>query len=146
MEGALTLAEELLLLALHDEKGSTGFTQIDPGLAGALLVDLGRLGALRPEVKELAAVAGSGPEHPVLARAHAVISTSPKLRSAKSWVGRLPGELKPLTGAVAAPTTCGSLTADSQRPAAVGSPGPAVHHRPGPSLRGLGAVGVEDAN
>ena len=99
----LTLAEELLLLAMHDEKGSTGFTQIDPGLAGALLVDLGQLGALRPEGKELAAVTGSGPEHPVLARAHAVISTSPKLRSAKSWVGRLPGELKPLTGTVAAP-------------------------------------------
>lgn len=99
----LTLAEELLLLALHDEKGSTGFTQIDPGLAGALLVDLGRLGVLRPEGKELAAVAGSAPEHPVLARVHAVISTSPKRRSAKSWVGRLPGELKPLTGTVAAP-------------------------------------------
>ena len=66
-------------------------------------MDLGRLGALRPEVKELAAVAGSGPEHPVLAQAHAVISTSPKRRSAKSWVGRLPGELKPLTGTVAAP-------------------------------------------
>src|SRR5918998_4842199 len=96
----LTLAEELLLLALHDEKGSTGFTQIDPGLAGALLVDLGRLGALRPEGK-LAAVAGSEPKHPVLARAHAVISAGAKRRSAKSWVGRLPGELKPLTGTVA---------------------------------------------
>jgi hypothetical protein len=99
----LTLAEELLLLALHDEKGSTGFTQIDPGLAGALLVDLGRLGALRPEGRELAAVAGSEPKHPVLARAHAVISAGAKRRSAKSWVGRLPGELKPLTGTVAAP-------------------------------------------
>jgi len=99
----LTLAEELLLLALHDEKGSTGFTQTHPGMAGALLVDLGRLGALRPEGKELAAVTGSGPEHPVLARAHAVISASPKHRSAKSWVSRLPGELKPLTGTVAAP-------------------------------------------
>ena len=66
-------------------------------------MDLGRLGALRPEGKELAAVTGSGSEHPVLARAHAVISASPKLRSAKSWVGRLPGELKPLTGTVAAP-------------------------------------------
>jgi hypothetical protein len=72
-------------------------------MAGALLVDLGRLGALRPEGKELAAVTGSGPEHPVLARAHAVISASPKHRSAKSWVSRLPGELKPLTGTVAAP-------------------------------------------
>ena len=66
-------------------------------------MDLGRLGALRPEGKELAAVTGSGPEHPVLARAHAVISASPKHRSAKSWVSRLARELKPLTETVAAP-------------------------------------------
>lgn len=110
----LTLTEELLLLAMHDEKGSTGFTQIDPGLAGALLVDLGRLGALRPEGKELATVAGSGSEHPVLARAHAVISASPKLRSAKSWVGRLPGELKPLTGTVAAPLVEGGVLTEQR--------------------------------
>jgi hypothetical protein len=77
----LTLAEELLLLALHDEKGSTGFTQIDPGLAGALLVDLGRLGALRPEGRELAAVAGSEPKHPVLARAPNAAPPS------RGWVG-----------------------------------------------------------
>ena len=99
----LILAEELLLLALHDEKGSTGFTQIDPGLAGALLVDLGRLGALRPEGKELAVVTDSVPQHPVLVRAHAAISASAKRRSAKFWVSRLPAELKPLTGTMAAP-------------------------------------------
>ncbi|MGH8918988.1 MAG: GOLPH3/VPS74 family protein, partial [Actinomycetes bacterium] len=98
----LILAEELLLLALHDEKGSTGFTQTDPGLAGALLVDLGRLGAVRPEGKKLAVVTDSVPRHPVLERAHAAISASAKRRSAKSWVGRLPGELKPLTATVAA--------------------------------------------
>ncbi|MGH3915945.1 MAG: GOLPH3/VPS74 family protein [Pseudonocardiaceae bacterium] len=98
----LILAEELLLLALHDEKGSTGFTQIDPGLAGALLVDLGRLGAVRSEGKELAVVTDSVPQHPVLGRAHAAISASAKRRSAKSWVGRLPGELKPLTATIAA--------------------------------------------
>lgn len=99
----LILAEELLLLALHDEKGSTGFTQIDPGLAGALLVDLERLGALRPEGKELAVVTDTVPQHPALVRVHAAISASAKRRSAKSWVGRLPGELKPLTGTIAAP-------------------------------------------
>ena len=84
----LILAEELLLLTLHDEKGSTGFTQIDPGLVGALLVDLGRLGALQPEGKELVAVAGSGPEHPVLTRP---TQSSPRLPSAappsRGWGG-----------------------------------------------------------
>ena len=91
----LTLAEELLLLAMHDEKGSTGFTQIDPGLAGALLVDLGQLGALRPEGKELAAVAGSGPEHPVLARATRSSPRPPNpAPPSRGWAG-CPGSSSP---------------------------------------------------
>jgi len=114
----LILAEELLLLALHDEKGSTGFTQIDPGLAGALLVDLGRLGALRPEGKELA-ITNSVPQHPVLVRVHAAIAVSAKRRSAKSWVGRLPGELKPLTGTITAPLVDRGVLTEQRRGAAV---------------------------
>jgi Golgi phosphoprotein 3 (GPP34) len=97
----LTLAESVLLIALDDVKGSTGFTPIDPGLAGALLVDLGRLGALRPEGKVLHPVPGVTITHPVLTRAYTAISTSSKARSAKSWVGRLPRDLKPISGTVA---------------------------------------------
>lgn len=62
----LTVAESVLLLALDDVKGSTGFTTVDPSLAGALLVDLGRVEALRPEGKELHPVTRVGIEHPVL--------------------------------------------------------------------------------
>jgi hypothetical protein len=98
-----TVAEGLLLLALDDAKGSAGTTPTDPGLAGALLVDLGRAGALLVEGKELHPVGGVAVEHPVLARAHAVIAASSKPRTAKSWVGRLPRELKPLTETVAGP-------------------------------------------
>lgn len=99
----LTLAENVLLLALDDDKGSTGSTPVDPGLAGALLIDLGRLGALRPERKALHPVDGAAIEHPVLARAYTTIARSSKPRSAKAWVGRLPRELKPLIGTVAGP-------------------------------------------
>lgn len=99
----LILAEELLLLALDETKGSAGSTPLDPGLAGALLVDLGRLGALQPVGRELHPVEGVGLEHPVLARAAAAIAESSKRRTAKSWVGRLPRELKPLTATVAHP-------------------------------------------
>lgn len=99
----LILAEELLLLALDEVKGSTGSTPVDPGLAGALLVDLGRLGALKPMGRELHPVDEGGLEHPVLARAATAIAASSKRRTAKSWVGRLPRELKPLTATVAHP-------------------------------------------
>ena len=78
-------------------------TPIDPGLAGALLVDLGRLGVLQPVGKELHPVEDVGIEHPVLARAATAIAASSKPRTAKAWVGRLPRELKPLTGTVAHP-------------------------------------------
>lgn len=99
----LILAESVLLLALDEAKGSAGSTPIDPGLAGALLVDLGRLGALQPVGKKLHPVEGVGIEHPVLARAATAIAASSKPRTAKAWVGRLPRELKPLTGTVARP-------------------------------------------
>lgn len=99
----LNLAESVLLLALDEAKGSAGLTPIDPGLAGALLVDLGRLGALQPVGKELHPAEGIGIEHPVLAQAAMAIAASSKPRTAKSWVGRLPRELKPLTSTVARP-------------------------------------------
>lgn len=97
----LTIAEELLLLALDEEKGSTGWTSTDAGLSGALLVDLGRLGALRLEGKLLVPAREVVPEHPLLARVHALIASSDKQRKASSWLSRLPTALKPLTGSVA---------------------------------------------
>jgi hypothetical protein len=97
----LTLAEGVLLLALDDVKGSTGCTQVDPGLAGALLVDLGRLGALWQEAKKLHPVPAVTITNPALAQAYATILASSRPRSAKEWVGRLPSDLKPISGVVA---------------------------------------------
>ncbi len=97
----LLLAEELLLIALDDEKGSSRNSRLDLGLAGALLEDLGRVGALRSEGKQLQTVDAAAPEYPLLARTHEVIVGSGKPRSAKAWLDRLPRRLKPITSTVA---------------------------------------------
>jgi hypothetical protein len=97
----LLLAEELLLIALNDEKGSSRNSRLELGLAGALLEDLGRAGALQYKGMELRAVDAAAPAHPLLARAYEVISGSGKPRSAKAWLDRLPRQLKPITRTVA---------------------------------------------
>lgn len=98
----LTLAESVLLLALDDATESLGIRG-ERVLAGALLVDLARVGALRAQGAVLRPVPGVGIKHPVLARVYTTIVTSSKPRSAYRWVGRLPRELIPLTGTVAGP-------------------------------------------
>lgn len=102
------MAESVLLLALDEAKGSVGFTPIDPGLAGALLVDLGRLGALQPVGKQLHPVEGVGIEHPVLVQAATVIAASRKPRTAKSWVSAAVREIQAaVMVAVIVPTVTG---------------------------------------
>ncbi len=99
----LILAEEFLLLALDDEKGSVklGGRDHKPGLAGALLLDLAASGAVRVTDDKLEADPGGRPEHPLLREAHGVIAGSEKRRGAKGWVNQLPRELKPLDDRVA---------------------------------------------
>lgn len=111
----LILGEELLLLALDDARGSVRITSVDLHLGGALLVDLGRLGALRLVGDELHSVKGIGIEHPVLARAAALIASSSKPQTAKAWVLRLPRELGPLTGMVARPLVRRGILTERQR-------------------------------
>jgi len=98
----LILAEDLLLLFLDDEKGSDQASWGgDPGLAGALLLDLTRQRALEERDGKLVAVPGADPDHPLLAAAHGAIAADDKARDAKGWVGRLPKALKPLRARVA---------------------------------------------
>ncbi|MGH4018064.1 MAG: GOLPH3/VPS74 family protein [Pseudonocardiaceae bacterium] len=98
-----TLAEDLLLLALNDAGATTSRTKTEVGLAGALLVDLGRGDALHQQNGRLFAMQGAAPSHPALARTHALIATSGRQQGAKSWVRRLRWELKPITATVAGP-------------------------------------------
>ncbi|MPZ66566.1 MAG: hypothetical protein GEU83_14000 [Pseudonocardiaceae bacterium] len=113
----LLLAEELLLIALDDQKGSSRNSRLDLGLAGALLEDLGGVGALRAEGKELHSVDAAAPEHPLLVRAHEVLVGSGKPRSAKAWLGRLPRQLKPITGTVATGLVQRGVLAEQRRKA-----------------------------
>lgn len=94
----LILAEQVLLFSLDEEKGSDRTSYgVDPGLSGGLLMDLGRLEAVREEDGKIVVVEGAAPPaHPLLAEALEVIGSSDKRRSAKDWVDRLPRELKPL--------------------------------------------------
>jgi hypothetical protein len=94
----LLLAEQVLLLALDDEKGTDRSQWAgEAGLAGALLLDLGERDLLRAGADgKLAAVADTPPEHELLRRVHEIVRGAPDGRTAKAWVDRLQAELKPL--------------------------------------------------
>ncbi|MGF1661776.1 MAG: GPP34 family phosphoprotein [Kineosporiaceae bacterium] len=94
----LLLAEQVLLLALDDEKGTDRSQWAgEAGLAGALLLDLGERDLLRTDTdRRLVAVDGDPPDHEVLRRAYEVVAGSSRRRGAKAWVDRLQTELKPL--------------------------------------------------
>jgi hypothetical protein len=91
----MLVAEALLLLLLDDEEGKASMvTGRDAGLAGALLLDLLGAGGLDDADGKLV-VLGGEPEPPALAAAWRVLSAS-EPRSAKHWVNKLPGKLKPI--------------------------------------------------
>ena len=90
MDRTLNLAEELLLLGLHDEKGtvltaaSLGLTY---GLAGAVLIELERAGLVRLEGKDLIAAPLGLTRDPILDEVLEAVRSSPKVRSIGHWVG-----------------------------------------------------------
>jgi golgi phosphoprotein 3 len=100
----LSLAEELLLVALDDEKGADTANWgggVEAGLAGALLLELAAAGCVKDEDGKLVAAECDPPPAPLAAAALEVIRRDEKRRNAKGWVGRLPKELKPLRRQVA---------------------------------------------
>jgi hypothetical protein len=102
MTDDLLLAEELLLLSLDDEKGSDfTWSGLDPGLAGALLIELTEMGALRVDGEGNLVAGGPRPGDALLAEALDVVTSSDRPRGAKHWVDRLPGKLKPLRRRIA---------------------------------------------
>jgi hypothetical protein len=94
----LILAEQTLLIALDDEKGRDKTQwRSDPGLAGALLLDLARLELVTVEADgKIVAVDGALPGHGLLCDAYITIRQSSKPCNAKRWVQLLPRKLKPL--------------------------------------------------
>lgn len=92
------LAEELLLLAFDDVKGTVlGEAQIalDFGLAGALLMELTLHDALHMDGKKLSIAQTSPLDQPLLNDASALIDAKPG-KHARYWVQQLPRDLKPL--------------------------------------------------
>lgn len=73
----LLLHEQLLLLALDDEKGTSRSSYAEPALAGAVLLDLLSARTLTLSQGHLMAAAGAAPPAGVLSDVKAVIAEEP---------------------------------------------------------------------
>ncbi len=91
----LTLPEQLLLLALHDQKGtilSSASISIEYGLAGAVLTELALRQRAEIRDKKLVLIDTSSTGDEVLDEAITQIKSSAKLRKADYWVHKLTGK------------------------------------------------------
>jgi len=90
----LVFAEELLLLALHDEKGTvvTNASMALPfGLAGALLADLILGDRLHLEDGKVTVISTATTGNEILDEALAMVAQSKKDRKLDHWIGKLSG-------------------------------------------------------
>lgn len=86
----LALPDELLLLALDDDRGTRAHAnELEPGLAGAVLLDLALRGRLDVVDKTVRAIDATSTGDAVLDHALAAIADAPKLRAPKWWVTHL---------------------------------------------------------
>jgi hypothetical protein len=100
----LTLAEELLLVALDDEKGAdtaNWSSGVEAGLAGALLLELAAAGCVAYEDGKVVPVSCAPPADPLAAETLDAIRADDRRRDAKAWIGRIPKALEPLRTRVA---------------------------------------------
>ena len=90
MNKTLTMAEELLLLGLHDDKGTVlaaASLGLPYGLAGAMIIDLVQAGLVRIDGKDLAASPRGSARDEILDEVLEAVRSSPKVRSLGHWVG-----------------------------------------------------------
>ncbi len=93
----LTLAEQLLLIATHDQKGSillAGETAVPYGIAGALLLELSMKKRILWLEKRIAVTDRTPTGDPLQDAALELIAGSAKEKDAKYWVMRLPRKIK----------------------------------------------------
>jgi Golgi phosphoprotein 3 len=93
----LTLREELLLLSLHDEKGSvasSGSMALPFALAGAVVMELQRNGRIDVDKKRLVLADAAPTGDEMLDQAMENIGGSAKVRAPKYWISR-PDRLVP---------------------------------------------------
>jgi len=92
MDTKLSLAEELMLLALNEEKGTVlvaASVGLPYGLAGALLIDLEAAGLVRLEGKEVFAVPTGSARDELLDEALGAIRASKRTRTLGHWVNKI---------------------------------------------------------
>lgn len=135
---AMTLSEELLLLAHDDEPGKPGATlALDNGLAGALLLDLAAEGLVVAKGKTVVGVAGTA-SHPFLSAALTELLAGDEPRPARHWLTQLPSALAPLRAQVGT-SLAGRGALGEERRAALGlepaAPRPEVDPEPEHELR-----------
>ncbi len=95
----LNLLEELLLLALDDEKGkiiSSSSTALPYGLTGAILLEFSLAGKILVENKKLIVTDNSSTGNEILDEALNIIENAPKNKSVKYWVSKLNRKMKSL--------------------------------------------------
>ncbi|MCG8604912.1 GPP34 family phosphoprotein [bacterium] len=97
----LSLAEQLMLLALHDEKGSVLTSAMHLGLAGAIVLDLlfkkkVELQGGRIEILDDRPTGDSSLDHTL-----ELIRQSKRARSPKYWVSKIPNKVRDLDVRVA---------------------------------------------
>lgn len=93
----LTLPEQLLLLALHDQKGtilSSASMSIEYGLAGAVIMELALRGKVQMRAKKLLVVDSASTGDDVLDRVLGQMKEAGKDRDAAYWINRLPSKIK----------------------------------------------------
>jgi Golgi phosphoprotein 3 (GPP34) len=96
----LLICEEMLLLALDNEKGGTSWLGGWTALSGGVLVDALAAGAVTAEGERLRP--GAEVDHPLLRGARAAVAAQEEPLTLTEWVQRLPGDLDPFLEAVAA--------------------------------------------
>ena len=99
-----TIAEQLLLLGLHDEKGSvvlSASTALPYGLAGATILDLYFQKRIKFEDKNIHVVDHTPTGNNILDETLDLLCTATKIRDAKYWVNRVHGKVKGLQGRLA---------------------------------------------
>lgn len=92
MDKNLNLAEEFLLLALNEEKGTVVFAAsmaLPYGLAGALLIELAQAGLVRVEGKKLVPEPRGTARDGLLDGVLGTVRASAKVRSLEHWVGKV---------------------------------------------------------
>ncbi len=95
----LLICEEMLLLALDNEKGGTTWLSGWTALTGGVLADAITRGAVVVEDDVLRP--GREPGHPLLVRVRAAVAGDAEPRTTADWLQRLPADLDPLLEGVA---------------------------------------------